>query len=115
MCRTPNAAIYRECERKSSRSLVSYWTFAPRCAALLWPPGEIHGAETRLSGIPGRTPVGILKERRLVREGIRRDRKSTRLNSSHSQISYAVFCLKKKKNAMHNKKFKHFNSHPRFY
>src|SRR2546430_3941668 len=26
----------------------------------------------------------------------RRDRKSTRLNSSHSQISYAVFCLKKK-------------------
>src|SRR2546428_9416701 len=33
--------------------------------------------------------------------GIRRlgaDRKSTRLNSSHDQISYAVFCLKKKKN-----------------
>src|SRR2546430_12611630 len=29
----------------------------------------------------------------------KRDRKSTRLNSSHSQISYAVFCLKKKKNA----------------
>src|SRR2546430_11225762 len=28
----------------------------------------------------------------------RRDRKSTRLNSSHSQISYAVFCLKKKNN-----------------
>src|SRR2546430_12166377 len=27
-----------------------------------------------------------------------RDRKSTRLNSSHSQISYAVFCLKKKNN-----------------
>src|SRR2546430_15586724 len=28
---------------------------------------------------------------------LRQDRKSTRLNSSHSQISYAVFCLKKKK------------------
>src|SRR5688572_32625486 len=28
------------------------------------------------------------------------DRKSTRLNSSHSQISYAVFCLKKKKDAV---------------
>src|SRR2546430_10746419 len=28
------------------------------------------------------------------------DRKSTRLNSSHSQISYAVFCLKKKKNML---------------
>src|SRR2546430_8782679 len=38
---------------------------------------------------------------RLLRRGLhrlgRRDRKSTRLNSSHSQISYAVFCLKKKK------------------
>src|SRR2546430_11754389 len=29
------------------------------------------------------------------------DRKSTRLNSSHSQISYAVFCLKKKKKKLH--------------
>src|SRR2546427_8418386 len=32
---------------------------------------------------------------------LRRDRKSTRLNSSHSQISYAVFCLKKKKKNNH--------------
>src|SRR5688572_32364697 len=31
------------------------------------------------------------------------DRKSTRLNSSHSQISYAVFCLKKKKKKKKNK------------
>src|SRR2546430_10208505 len=31
----------------------------------------------------------------------RPDRKSTRLNSSHSQISYAVFCLKKKKGPAH--------------
>src|SRR2546430_5331207 len=31
-----------------------------------------------------------------------RDRKSTRLNSSHSQISYAVFCLKKKKNTQYS-------------
>src|SRR2546427_3258720 len=31
-----------------------------------------------------------------------RDRKSTRLNSSHSQISYAVFCLKKKKKKDHH-------------
>src|SRR5688572_32623024 len=36
--------------------------------------------------------------RRSGRRPRRRDRKSTRLNSSHSQISYAVFCLKKKKN-----------------
>src|SRR5256886_10812163 len=47
-------------------------------------------------GLPFETPT---------KEGIRtainrckgKDRKSTRLNSSHSQISYAVFCLKKKK------------------
>src|SRR3990167_9592187 len=32
-----------------------------------------------------------------IRTGPAEDRKSTRLNSSHSQISYAVFCLKKKK------------------
>src|SRR5688572_30862265 len=31
------------------------------------------------------------------------DRKSTRLNSSHSQISYAVFCLKKKNNQLRHK------------
>src|SRR2546430_7039743 len=33
------------------------------------------------------------------------DRKSTRLNSSHSQISYAVFCLKKKNNHAHDEAF----------
>src|SRR3712207_7738428 len=36
-------------------------------------------------------------ERQVV-DGTYRDRKSTRLNSSHANISYAVFCLKKKKN-----------------
>src|SRR2546427_9325674 len=35
-------------------------------------------------------------ERRVLRARPGADRKSTRLNSSHSQISYAVFCLKKK-------------------
>src|SRR3712207_8146413 len=37
-------------------------------------------------------PLGVL----LDRYGPRRDRKSTRLNSSHANISYAVFCLKTK-------------------
>src|SRR2546427_7248047 len=48
---------------------------------------------------------GSIRQRPLLRgragvAGVpsRGDRKSTRLNSSHSQISYAVFCLKKKKN-----------------
>src|SRR3712207_7179311 len=35
---------------------------------------------------------------------LRVDRKSTRLNSSHANISYAVFCLKKKKKKQHIKK-----------
>src|SRR2546421_8004602 len=41
--------------------------------------------------------------RRYIRDGVLddQDRKSTRLNSSHDQISYAVFCLKKKKKQKH--------------
>src|SRR2546430_8361075 len=42
-------------------------------------------------------PHPRLRRRSDVRSGPIEDRKSTRLNSSHSQISYAVFCLKKKK------------------
>src|SRR2546427_2967818 len=42
---------------------------------------------------PNGSSVRSLRLRRLLH---RLDRKSTRLNSSHSQISYAVFCLKKK-------------------
>src|SRR2546427_6474973 len=48
-----------------------------------------HGAELREAG---RRPLRFVDEHALGA-----DRKSTRLNSSHSQISYAVFCLKKKK------------------
>src|SRR2546426_5489571 len=40
-------------------------------------------------------------------EGGRRDRKSTRLNSSHLVISYAVFCLKKKKKQIRNDHLNH--------
>src|SRR6266498_4403543 len=47
---------------------------------------------------PGARPAGRGRGRRRGRAGlrVRRDRKSTRLNSSHVRISYAVFCLKKK-------------------
>src|SRR2546430_11302937 len=48
---------------------------------------------TKLANELGRNPVEL---EQLV-AGAKPDRKSTRLNSSHSQISYAVFCLKKKK------------------
>src|SRR3712207_8344332 len=50
----------------------------------------------RLDGVEGREHER--RGRRVPPRGARRgDRKSTRLNSSHANISYAVFCLKKKK------------------
>src|SRR5438270_10111408 len=53
------------------------------------------------------TTEEIEKLRNLIERGL--DRKSTRLNSSHSQISYAVFCLKKKKKKNKKKKKKKKN------
>src|SRR5256886_5416811 len=49
--------------------------------------------------IPASHGCGAASARKsaVIINGRGRDRKSTRLNSSHSQISYAVFCLKKKK------------------
>src|SRR5688572_31773804 len=47
---------------------------------------ELRAAQVRTAGLRVHGASGLLG-----------DRKSTRLNSSHSQISYAVFCLKKKK------------------
>src|SRR2546430_10426300 len=45
---------------------------------------------------------GACPEGNAVLPGTSQDRKSTRLNSSHSQISYAVFCLKKNKTVDHS-------------
>src|SRR3712207_6886114 len=60
-------------------------------------PVEVVGGEGDLVrvGAPGLDLTGTPRERL---GGAREDRKSTRLNSSHANISYAVFCLKKKKN-----------------
>src|SRR3712207_7533759 len=56
-------------------------------SALLWP------------GCPQEAGRGLSADHRAERQGAEGspDRKSTRLNSSHANISYAVFCLKKKK------------------
>src|SRR5688572_32447821 len=56
-----------------------------------WQSGPLHRVCSRRSG----RSAGCSRCRR------QEDRKSTRLNSSHSQISYAVFCLKKKKNFLY--------------
>src|SRR5688572_32495090 len=53
-----------------------------------------QGARTFVTDGEGRWVAPFLTPGRYT---VRVDRKSTRLNSSHSQISYAVFCLKKKK------------------
>src|SRR5690606_39735722 len=84
---------------------------------------SLHDALPILASSPGRTPLAVVDlsdvaEARLTRrpsgeaevdrvlgggwvagsaDGASGDRKSTRLNSSHVKISYAVFCLKKKK------------------
>src|SRR3712207_7708372 len=61
-------------------------------AALSKPPGAIIGPVFVLALL-------VANYGRLAKgwSHFRRDRKSTRLNSSHANISYAVFCLKKKK------------------
>src|SRR2546430_13724740 len=51
--------------------------------------------------VVGERECGVAELRRGERKLLGEDRKSTRLNSSHSQISYAVFCLKKKKHSNH--------------
>src|SRR2546426_8894281 len=58
---------------------------------------EVPGALDELQ--IGHRPVAVHEEGHLRLEGraLERDRKSTRLNSSHLVISYAVLCLKKKK------------------
>src|SRR5256886_12845150 len=77
------------------------------------PQVQIHGGRSaaRRALAAGREGLNIVNRYRILivdddamaREILKRilehagDRKSTRLNSSHSQISYAVFCLKKKK------------------
>src|SRR5690606_39809129 len=71
--------------------------------------GHAGAREKRRGHRPGRSARGLLHfayRQRCGLHGARRlgsprDRKSTRLNSSHVKISYAVFCLKKKKKTSH--------------
>src|SRR5438270_2011606 len=91
--------------RRPPRSTLFPYTtlFRSRCSGVSC--GGAPGG-TGLPGAPGqrRGARGAAQGRR-----VGRDRKSTRLNSSHSQISYAVFCLKKKKKKKKNIKSKKKN------
>src|SRR2546426_7020471 len=67
----------------------------PECGAR---PGHgVPAAERSRGGVLGDGPGRLDGRGALRRAAARLDRKSTRLNSSHLVISYAVFCLKKKK------------------
>src|SRR5580698_9738526 len=70
---------------------------AGRVEALVIKPAAHVAAEQRDLERFRHIDTRVLQQRRQVVGGRPQDRKSTRLNSSHMSISYAVFCLKKKK------------------
>src|SRR2546430_12627677 len=74
----------------SHRAGALYELVAPNAGKRLRPVGQWNESKTVFRGNHGEHWLNGAKLLEL-------DRKSTRLNSSHSQISYAVFCLKKKK------------------
>src|SRR3712207_8875456 len=82
--------------RRPPRSTLFPYTtlfrsYAGRLGGLSQDPGKAGGMQQRFAGAPD--------GQRQIEDGAwlqRVDRKSTRLNSSHANISYAVFCLKKK-------------------
>src|SRR2546422_4491234 len=79
--------------RRPPRStLFPYTTLFRSVAALARPRGPFGPERARPQALDRRVRLPQAVEHR-----IDRDRKSTRLNSSHGYISYAVFCLKKKK------------------
>src|SRR2546430_7345369 len=85
--------------RRPPRSTLFPYTTLFRSGSSRWHSGK--SGYSRGSDLPPQFFIGSVNPhvsgtplRFVTRPG---DRKSTRLNSSHSQISYAVFCLKKKK------------------
>src|SRR2546421_2817887 len=85
--------------RRPPRSTLFPYTTLFRSVDVRRDEAELHGAAVRADAedrLPLRPRIGRRRVARVCgREHL--DRKSTRLNSSHDQISYAVFCLKKKK------------------
>src|SRR5256885_9971934 len=82
--------------RRPPRSTLFPYTTLFRSDELLVEPRGAPAGEDRGEQLEGGRVVRLLVGH-VPREVHDRDRKSTRLNSSHLVISYAVFCLKKKK------------------
>src|SRR3712207_9075456 len=90
--------------RRPPRSTLFPYTtlFRSQRPALAAQPDEAvrevdHGVFRHLEPAETRAVEGHCHVGHHLRKSRREDRKSTRLNSSHANISYAVFCLKKKK------------------
>src|SRR2546422_5850111 len=85
--------------RRPPRSTLFPYTtlFRSPLVAAEPPAAEVAGQIERAGGEDGVVRGGELQGAGESVAGISEDRKSTRLNSSHGYISYAVFCLKKKK------------------
>src|SRR2546426_8517728 len=81
--------------RRPPRSTLFPYTTLFRSYRRRSPLADGRSDFIRVSGLRGDQ---IFTARRVGTQHANRDRKSTRLNSSHLVISYAVFCLKKKKN-----------------
>src|SRR5688572_32180815 len=94
--------------RRPPRSTLFPYTTLFRSAACL---REERPGRRRRHGVGRRDRRLRRKDRERGRQRLRADRKSTRLNSSHSQISYAVFCLKKKKKVDSRSRLLHSFSH----
>src|SRR3712207_8687294 len=90
--------------RRPPRStLFPYTTLFRSCSQLATLPRVMSSDAQKY----GAGPVGLLLRQEFWPPvTMPADRKSTRLNSSHANISYAVFCLKKKKRILH---FSHTN------
>src|SRR5699024_12101014 len=94
----PTLFPYTTLFRSAHLDLAQHCIDSPRAEGCqeLADAGVGHRREHRLAdtgGVEGHTPAHLREHP----HGAMRDRKSTRLNSSHVSISYAVFCLKKKR------------------
>src|SRR2546429_9897081 len=85
--------------RRPPRSTLFPYTtlFRSVSSVILRPNGDLIPRTLRENGVKVPPHAWTVKDFRDLNEYFSGDRKSTRLNSSHGYISYAVFCLKKKK------------------
>src|SRR2546430_16154710 len=95
--RPPRSTLfpYTTLFRSSARARTG--GFAASCRGFQKCFGDAQGGHVFFDVVDPQNIRATLPQHGRERDRGRQDRKSTRLNSSHSQISYAVFCLKKKR------------------